>query len=88
MSVYICIVLKGFYQIFVFRKFGQNTQLYLGIIYADQFVAFFCGILALHSMVRGFKVSLFTDSTVVDSVANNSKANITHGRKRRQRRRK
>jgi hypothetical protein len=40
-----------------------------------KFVAFFCGILALHSMVRGFKVSLFTDSTVVDSVANNSKAN-------------
>jgi hypothetical protein len=40
-----------------------------------EFFAFFGGILAFHSMIRGFKVSLFTDSTVVESVANNGKAN-------------
>jgi hypothetical protein len=39
-----------------------------------EFVAFFHGILAFHNMIRGFKVSLFTDSTVVESVANNGKA--------------
>jgi hypothetical protein len=39
-----------------------------------EFVAFYDGVLAFHRLIRGFKVSLFTDSSVVASIAENGHA--------------
>jgi hypothetical protein len=39
-----------------------------------EFVAFYCCVLAFHQLIRGFKVSLFTDSSVVASIAENGRA--------------
>jgi hypothetical protein len=37
-------------------------------------VAFYGGVLAFHHLVQGFKVTLFTDSSVVASIAENGRA--------------
>jgi hypothetical protein len=39
-----------------------------------EFIAFNGGVLAFHQLIRGFKVSLFTDSSVVASIAENGRA--------------
>jgi hypothetical protein len=39
-----------------------------------EFVAFYGGVLAFHQLIRGFKVSLFTDSSLVASIAYNGRA--------------
>jgi hypothetical protein len=39
-----------------------------------EFVAFYGCVLAFHQLIRGFKVSLFTDSSVVASIAENGSA--------------